>query len=89
MNLKSHWENIYTSKTEDQMSWYEEYPTLSLKYLEEKKLPKDAAILDVGGGQSRLAEVLMDKGYTNISVLDISEQAIENTKKEWAKKQRK
>lgn len=89
MNLKSHWENIYSSKTEDQMSWYEEYPTVSLKYLEEKNLPKDAAIIDVGGGQSRLAEVLINKGYTNVSVLDISEQAIENTKKRMGEKSKK
>lgn len=89
MNLKNHWENIYTSKTEDQMSWYEEYPTVSLKYLEEKNLPKDAAIIDVGGGQSRLAEVLIDKGYTNVSVLDISEKAIENTKQRLGEKANK
>lgn len=89
MNLKSHWENIYTSKSEDQMSWYEEFPTVSLKYLEEKNLPKDAAIIDVGGGQSRLAEVLVDKGYTNVSVLDISEKAIENSKKRMGEKANK
>lgn len=86
MNLKSHWEDIYTSKSEDQMSWYEDYPTLSIKYIEEKNLPKDAAIIDIGGGQSRLAEVLIDKGFTNVSVLDISEAAIENSKKRMGEK---
>lgn len=89
MNLKSHWENIYTSKAEDQMSWYEEYPAISLKYFEEKDLPKDAAIIDIGGGQSRFAEVLIDKGFTNVTVLDISAAAIENNKKRMGKKSEK
>lgn len=89
MSLKSHWENIYTTKSENQFSWYEKYPTLSIKYLEEKKLPKDASIIDIGGGQSRLAEVLIDKGYTNVTVLDISETAIANTKKRLGEKAKK
>jgi ubiquinone/menaquinone biosynthesis C-methylase UbiE len=89
MNLKSHWENIYTSKTEDQMSWYEEYPAISLKYFEEKNLEKDAAIIDIGGGQSRFAEVLIDKGFTNVTVLDISASAIENNRKRMGKKSEK
>ncbi len=89
MNLKNHWENIYSSKTEGQMSWYEDYPSLSMKYLEEKKLPKDAAIIDIGGGQSRFAEVLIDSGYTNVSVLDISKNAIENNKMRMGEKSKK
>lgn len=89
MSLKNHWENIYASKTENQMSWYEEYPAVSMKYFEEKNLPKDAAIIDVGGGQSRFAEILIDKGFTNVSVLDISASAIENNKKRIGNKAKK
>ena len=62
------------------MSWYEPIPENSLNLIEDCQLKKDAAIIDIGGGDSFLAEFLLVKGYTNITVLDISEKAIVRAK---------
>ncbi|MBS3913061.1 MAG: class I SAM-dependent methyltransferase [Bacteroidetes bacterium] len=78
--FKQHWENIYTTKTPEQVSWTQEMPETSIAFLEALQLPKDASILDVGGGDSKFADYLLKKGFTNISVLDISEKSIERAK---------
>jgi len=80
-DFEQHWENIFQHKSDKQKSWYESYPTLSIAFIERLQLPKDAAIIDVGGGDSRLVDALLEKGYSNITVLDISATAIENTKR--------
>jgi 2-polyprenyl-3-methyl-5-hydroxy-6-metoxy-1,4-benzoquinol methylase len=77
---KDHWERIYQTKQLSEVSWYEPVPETSLMLIAELKLPKDAAIIDIGGGDSLLADHLLDLGYTNITVLDISAAAIERTK---------
>ncbi|WP_318640321.1 class I SAM-dependent methyltransferase [Flavobacterium ardleyense] len=77
---KAHWEKVYQTKSADQVSWTQEYPRLAIDYLEELNLPKDAAIIDIGGGEAAFAEAAMDLGYTNISVLDISEAALAKAK---------
>ncbi|MBL7744888.1 MAG: methyltransferase [Chitinophagaceae bacterium] len=78
---KSHWENIYDTKTEQEVSWFQPYPKTSVEFLELFKLPLTANIIDIGGGDSHLVDVLLDKGYENIWVLDISANAIERAKK--------
>lgn len=83
---KSHWENIFKTKSDDQKSWFEDYPHTSMKFIRDAGLPKDAAILDVGGGDSRLVDALLDEEYTNVTVLDISAQAIENAKQRLGKR---
>ncbi len=80
MNSKDHWENIYQSKPLTDASWYEPIPETSLSIISRLKLPKDAAIIDIGGGDSLLADHLLALGYTNITVLDISSAAIERAK---------
>ncbi len=81
MNTKQHWETVYENKTPDQVSWTQEKPEISLKLIEEADLPKSAKIIDVGGGDSKLVDYLLEEGYTKITVLDISAKALERTKK--------
>jgi hypothetical protein len=73
---RQHWEHIYETKDETRMSWYQARPGTSLALIDSCHLPFNAAILDVGGGDSRLAEALLDKGFNNIWVLDISAKAL-------------
>jgi len=78
--MNSRWETVFQTKTDEQKSWFEEYPRQSMRLIEQQALPKDAPIIDVGGGDSRLVDALLDKGYTNVTVLDISETALQNAK---------
>jgi len=79
-NRKYHWENIYSTKQLNEVSWYQPTPETSLRFIEKLDLNKDAAIVDIGGGDSFLVDHLLELGYTNISVLDISEKAIDRAK---------
>ena len=80
IDRKQHWENIYQTKELKDVSWYQPTPETSLEFIANLKIAKDAKIIDVGGGDSFLAEFLLDLGYTDISVLDISSNAIERAK---------
>jgi SAM-dependent methyltransferase len=80
-NKKSHWENVFTTKKPNEVSWTQEYPITSMNYLESLNLSKTANIIDVGGGDSNLVDALLEKGYQNIWVIDISESALERAKK--------
>jgi ubiquinone/menaquinone biosynthesis C-methylase UbiE len=76
MNRKNHWENIYTEKSPLKVSWYQKEPLLSLELISNSKLDKNAAIIDVGGGTSSLVGLMLDEGYSNITVLDMSSTAL-------------
>ena len=78
---KEHWENIYRTKSEREVSWFQPYPKTSMEFIELFKLPVTANIIDIGGGDSHFVDALLDKGYQNIWVLDISKNAIERGKK--------
>ena len=78
--LKKHWDTIYASKELEETSWYQEVPSTSLKIIATLKLEKSASIIDVGGGESLLVDHLLSMGFEDISVLDISETAIEKAK---------
>ena len=80
INRKNHWDNIYQSKTIQEVSWYQPKPETSLQFIRELKLPLTAKIIDIGGGDSFLVDCLLDLGYENITVLDISATAIERAK---------
>lgn len=69
------WDNVYDTKPADSVSWYQEKPARSLDLIDSLKLPTDAEIIDVGGGQSKLAECLYSQ-YKNLTVLDISQSAL-------------
>jgi ubiquinone/menaquinone biosynthesis C-methylase UbiE len=86
MNSKEHWEKLYSTKQLTEVSWYQPTPAVSLEFIREFRLKKDAAIIDVGGGDSYLADHLVNDGYTNITVLDISEAAINRAKKRLGEK---
>lgn len=75
-NKRLHWENIYKTKSSDQVSWTQEIPATSLSFVHSFNLPKEAAIIDVGGGESKFVDFLLDEGFRDITVLDISEQAL-------------
>ena len=79
-NTKQHWENVYETKADQEVSWYQESPTTSLELITSLHLEKNAPIIDIGGGNSNLAAELLKDGYTNLSVLDISSNSLERTK---------
>jgi SAM-dependent methyltransferase len=80
-NKKSHWENVFATKNPNEVSWTQKYPKTSMEYLENVNLSKTANIIDIGGGDSNFVDALLEKGYQNIWVLDISEFALERAKK--------
>lgn len=77
---KKHWEHVYETKSPEQVSWTQTVPETSLNFINKFNLPKNAPIIDVGGGDSRLADCLLDGGFTDITVLDISEHALVRAK---------
>lgn len=80
MNKKEHWENVFKTKPLNEVSWYEAIPKTSLTFFEESNISKSAKIIDIGGGNSYLVDHLLKLGYINITVLDISEAALETTR---------
>ena len=76
MNRKTHWEELYSSKSPLEVSWYQKEPTLSLQLIENTGLTIDAAIIDIGGGASILVDHLVERGYRHLAVLDISGNAL-------------
>ena len=83
---KEHWEKLYSTKQPHEVSWTQELPKTSLDFIRNFKLPKTASIIDIGGGDSKLVDCLLEEGYENISVLDISEKAIERARKRLGRK---
>ncbi len=83
---KSHWEKIYSTKDLSEVSWYQPKPKTSLEYIAALNLKKNAKIIDVGGGDSFLADNLLEEGFENITVLDISEEALKKAKTRLGKK---
>jgi len=77
---KQHWQDVYTSKLPQDTSWYQSNPKISFDLIKQAGLQQDAAILDVGGGASPLVDHLLKDGYTDLSVLDISAEALEHAK---------
>jgi len=78
---KEHWESIYQTKKPNEVSWYQEKPTTSLNLIAEVGLGKNAGIIDIGAGDSKLVDNLLALGFRNITVLDISSVALEKAKK--------
>jgi|AntDeeMinimDraft_5_1070356.scaffolds.fasta_scaffold00853_2 SAM-dependent methyltransferase len=78
---KNHWETIYESKSPDEVSWTQEIPKTSLDFIHSFGVDKSVKIIDIGGGDSKLVDYLLDDGFENITVLDISAKALEKAKK--------
>lgn len=79
MNKKTHWETVYETKSDQQVSWYREHLDNSLQLILKTKVGKEAAIIDVGGGSSTLADDLLENGFADVSVLDISAAALKKS----------
>ena len=86
ISIKEHWENVFATKAENEVSWFQPIPKTSLAFLDMCNLPLNAHIIDVGAGDSHFVDVLLEKGYRHIHVLDISAKAIERAKKRLGEK---
>ena len=73
---QAHWQNVYRTKGERDVSWFQETPDISLDLIRATGAGAAAPIIDIGGGASRLADALLDEGYRSITVLDLSDQAL-------------
>lgn len=81
MDAKTHWDTVYTQKAPDAVSWYRPHLETSLALIERAAGNKSASIIDVGGGESTLVDDLLARGFQDITVLDVSQVAIEAAKK--------
>ncbi|MDA9442995.1 SAM-dependent methyltransferase [Bradyrhizobium sp. CCBAU 51745] len=77
----THWQNVYATKGETEVSWFQDSPAISLEMIRAASLGQNAAIIDVGGGASRLVDALLQDGYRDIAVLDLSANALDAAKK--------
>lgn len=80
LNKKHHWETVYETKSPEQVSWTQEVPKTSLDFIHSFGVDKKARIIDIGGEDSKLVDYLLDNGYENITVLDISAKALDRAK---------
>jgi trans-aconitate methyltransferase len=78
---QAHWQNVYATKAEKEVSWFQENPAQSLDLIAATGIRSDADIIDVGGGASRLVDGLLEKGFSRITILDLSAKALKETKK--------
>jgi hypothetical protein len=79
MDSKTHWESVYGAKAENEVSWFQEEPATSLEFIEHCGGGPDVPIIDIGGGESRLVDRLLSAGYRDLTVLDVSENALRHT----------
>lgn len=79
-NRKTHWEKVYKKKTSNELSWYQDCPEVSLRLITSTRLGAECNIIDVGGGTSKLADFLLQQGYKNLTVLDISGSSIKKSR---------
>ena len=80
MNSKKHWDKLYSTMQPNEVSWTQKFPKTSLDFIHSYHLPKTASIIDIGGGDSKLVDFLLDEGYEDVTVLDISEKALNKAK---------
>src|SRR6266700_725869 len=80
MRARKHWEDVYSRREPDRVSWYRPHLDRSLSFIDAAGLALDAAIIDVGGGASTLVDDLLARGYAGVTVLDISSRAMESAK---------
>jgi len=86
LKRKKHWEKVYDTTNSSEWSWTQEFPKTSLDLINSFGLTKEAKIKDVGGGDSNLVDFLLDQGFENITVLDISSRALDKAKKRLGEK---
>jgi SAM-dependent methyltransferase len=76
MSRAAHWQSVYTTKAEHEVSWFQERPELSLELIAGSGGAQRPSVIDVGGGASRLPDALIERGYDDVTVLDVSEAAL-------------
>jgi len=76
VSRQAHWNHVYDTKSGKELSWFQESPSVSLDLIREAGAEPDGAIIDIGGGESRLADALLDEGFHDVTVLDISASAL-------------
>ena len=84
MDARAHWEKVHATKAPEKVSWYRPHLETSLALIERAAGGRSASVIDVGGGASTLVDDLLLRGYENITVLDISQAAIDATKQRLA-----
>ena len=77
-----HWEGVYREKEDTQLSWHQDDPSLSLELCDLAGVDKGSSVVDIGGGTSRFAERLIEKGLSDVSVLDVSEAALDRSRRQ-------
>jgi 2-polyprenyl-3-methyl-5-hydroxy-6-metoxy-1,4-benzoquinol methylase len=77
---KAHWDTVYTTKGENEVSWFQEDPAPSLELIDLAQPTPESAIVDIGGGASRLVDSLVAHGFNRVTVLDVSEAGLEAAK---------
>ena len=80
LGRQAHWENVYATKDEHAVSWYQEKPDISLDLIRATGVKATASIIDIGGGASRLVDALINEGFKTVAVLDLSEKALATSK---------
>jgi len=78
---QTHWEQVYATKGENEVSWFQDEPRISLDLLDAAGTTANSAIIDIGGGASRLVDALLVRGFTCVTVLDLSQSALETARK--------
>lgn len=86
MSERKHWETVYANKQPNEVSWTQKVPTRSLEFINSFGISKTDSIIDIGGGDSNLVDFLIHQGYSDITVLDISEAALERAKERLGEK---
>lgn len=81
MSSREHWETVYRDRVPELVTWYQAEPTLSLSLIAGSRIGFDGAVVDVGGGSSRLVDHLVDRGYKNVTVLDLSSTALRHARR--------
>jgi trans-aconitate methyltransferase len=77
----THWDNVYATKGESEVSWYQDNPAISLEMIRAASSDHRAGIIDIGGGASRLVDALLQDGYRDVAVLDLSANALDAAKR--------
>ncbi len=76
-NVREHWQQVYRERQADEVSWYQAHPSISLRLIEATGVGADAPVIDIGGGASRLVDCLRERGFGDLTVLDVAASALE------------
>lgn len=89
MNRRQHWDKIYSTWRSDELSWYQARPETSLRLIASIGIGKDARIIDAGGGDSLLVDSLLDQGFRDVTVIDVSSPALQRARERLGERARR